>query len=44
MLMEKQVDYAVSCTLKLQRERLRWMDVKREAVEDYDEYMRVSVV
>lgn len=42
VLIERQVDYAVSCVLKMQRERLRWMEVKKEAVEDYDEYVRVS--
>lgn len=42
MLIEKQVDYAVECVRKLQRERLRSMEVKREAVMDYDEYVRVS--
>lgn len=42
MLIEKQVDYAVQCVGKLQRERLRSMEVKKEAVMDYDEYLRVS--
>ncbi|EIM83202.1 FAD/NAD-P-binding domain-containing protein [Stereum hirsutum FP-91666 SS1] len=40
VLIEKQVDYAVECVRKLQRERLRSMEVKREAVMDYDEYVR----
>lgn len=42
VLIEKQVDYAVMCVAKMQRERLRSMEVKREAVMDYDEYVRVS--
>ncbi|KAL0951913.1 hypothetical protein HGRIS_008568 [Hohenbuehelia grisea] len=39
LVMEKQVEYAVQATLKLQRERLKSMDVKKEAVDDYDEYL-----
>ena len=42
-LMERQVDYAVAATLKLQRERLKSMEVKAEAVADYNEYLKVSV-
>ncbi|KAI0344764.1 FAD/NAD-binding domain-containing protein [Trametopsis cervina] len=38
-LMEYQVDYAVAATLKLQRERLKSIEVKEEAVADYDEYI-----
>lgn len=43
VILERQVDYAVAATLKLQRERLKSMDVKREAVEDFDEYLEVRV-
>ncbi|ETW86437.1 hypothetical protein HETIRDRAFT_377052 [Heterobasidion irregulare TC 32-1] len=39
-LMERQVDYAVAATLKLQRERLKSMEVKAEAVADYNEYLK----
>ncbi|RDB29291.1 putative sterigmatocystin biosynthesis monooxygenase stcW [Hypsizygus marmoreus] len=39
ILCERQVDYAVACTLKLQRERLKSMEVKKEAVDDFDEYL-----
>ncbi|KAF9566936.1 FAD/NAD(P)-binding domain-containing protein [Agrocybe pediades] len=39
LIMERQVDYAVQATLKLQRERLKSMDVKKEAVEDYEKYI-----
>lgn len=39
IIIEKQVDYAIEATLKLQRERLKSMEVKKEAVEDFDEYI-----
>lgn len=42
LLMERQVDYAVTATLKLQRERLKSIEVKSEAVDDFDEYLMVS--
>lgn len=42
LLIESQVDYAVAATLKLQRERLKSIEVKAEAVDDYDEYIDVS--
>lgn len=42
ILMEKQVEYAVEATLKLQRERLKSMEIKAEAVDDFDEYLDVS--
>jgi cephalosporin-C deacetylase-like acetyl esterase len=41
--MERQVDYAVKATLKLQRERLKSIEVKAEAVEDFDEYLEVRL-
>ena len=40
-VIEHQVDYAVAAAGKMQRERLKSMEVKREAVEDYDEYLEV---
>ncbi|ETW86440.1 hypothetical protein HETIRDRAFT_58532 [Heterobasidion irregulare TC 32-1] len=40
ILMEREVDYAVAATLKLQRERLKSIEVKAEAVADYDEYTK----
>jgi len=40
-LVERQVDYAVAATLKLQRERLKSIEVKKEAVEDFEEYLTV---
>lgn len=42
IILEKQVDYAVEATLKIQRERLKSMDPKKEAVDDFDEYLEVS--
>ena len=41
LVMERQVDYAVAATLKLQRERLKSIEVKPEAVEDYEKYIDV---
>ncbi|EPQ56351.1 FAD/NAD P-binding domain-containing protein [Gloeophyllum trabeum ATCC 11539] len=38
-ILQQQVDYAVKATLKLQRERLKSMVVKKEAVDDFDEYL-----
>ncbi|KAL4250051.1 FAD-binding Monooxygenase Superfamily protein [Abortiporus biennis] len=38
-VIEHQVDYAVNATLKLQRERLKSIEVKPEAVADFDEYL-----
>lgn len=39
VIMEKQVDYVVAATLKLQRERLKSIEVKPEAVADFDAYL-----
>ena len=41
LVMERQVDYAVAATLKLQRERLKSIEVKREAVDDFEKYIDV---
>ena len=40
VLMERQVDYAVAATLKMQRERIACMQVKRKAVDAWREYMK----
>lgn len=40
VIMEKQVDYAVAATLKIQRERLASMEVKGSAVNAWREYMK----
>ncbi|KAJ7103195.1 FAD/NAD-binding domain-containing protein [Mycena belliarum] len=39
IVIERQVDYAVEATLKLQREHLKSMEIKSEAVEDWDAYI-----
>lgn len=41
LIMERQVDYAVAATLKLQRERLKSIEVKREAVDEFEKYIDV---
>ncbi|KAI0346537.1 flavin-binding monooxygenase [Trametopsis cervina] len=38
-MMEHHVQYAVMATMKLQRERLKWLEVKAEAVADFDKVM-----
>lgn len=40
-VIEYQVMYAVQATAKLQRERLKSIDVKPEAVRDFDQYIEV---
>lgn len=40
-LLDYEVMYAVQATLKLQRERLKSIEVKRQAVLDFDEYLEV---
>jgi len=42
LVMERQVDYAVAATLKVQRERLKSIEAKVEAVEDFERYIDVS--
>ncbi|KJA28573.1 hypothetical protein HYPSUDRAFT_34011 [Hypholoma sublateritium FD-334 SS-4] len=39
LIMERQVDYAVSATLKIQRERIKSMDAKPEAVDDFESWI-----
>ncbi|KAJ3518017.1 hypothetical protein NLJ89_g144 [Agrocybe chaxingu] len=39
LIIERQVDYAVAATLKLQRERLKSIEVKPEAVDAFEEYI-----
>ncbi|KAG5641634.1 hypothetical protein DXG03_004557 [Asterophora parasitica] len=39
LVCEKQIDYAVAATLKLQREHLKSIEVKAQAVEDFDAYL-----
>lgn len=40
VLMEKQVEYAVAATLKMQRERIASLEVKESAVSAWREYMK----
>ena len=42
IIMERQVAYAVQAAQKLQRERLKSIEIKKGAVRDYDEYLEVS--
>jgi hypothetical protein len=39
VVIERQIDYAVMATCKLQRERLKSIEAKPEAVRDFDEYL-----
>jgi len=39
VLVERQIDYAVEAAKKLQRERLKSIEVKKRAVVDFDEYL-----
>ncbi|KAJ3753930.1 FAD/NAD-binding domain-containing protein [Lentinula raphanica] len=41
IIIERQVDYAVAATLKMQRERIKSMEVKKKAVDDFDAYIEV---
>jgi hypothetical protein len=41
VILERQIEYAIKATLKLQRERLKSIEVKKEAARDYDEYLEV---
>ena len=49
VMMEYEVDYAIRVVKKLQKERLKSIEVKQEAVDDFDEYItayfpRVSLI
>ena len=39
--MEKEIDYFTDVIAKLQRERIKTIEVKRAAVKDFDEYLEV---
>ncbi|KAI0716074.1 hypothetical protein C8Q72DRAFT_867679 [Fomitopsis betulina] len=39
IILERQVEYVVEVARKMQRERLKSIEVKREAVADFDEYL-----
>lgn len=36
---EKEIEFAIKATKKLQKERLKSIEVKQEAVDDFDEYL-----
>ncbi len=42
VVIEKHVEYAVKAVQKMQRERLKSIEVKEEAVNDYEEFIDVS--
>ena len=42
-ILEFSVGYAVQAAAKMQRERIKSMEVKRSAVRDFDRYMEVRV-
>lgn len=44
VLIERQIDYAIEATKKLQRERLKSIEVKQEAVKDFDAYLEVCAL
>jgi cation diffusion facilitator CzcD-associated flavoprotein CzcO len=41
VVIERQIEYAIKATLKLQRERLKSIEVTKEATRDFDEYIQV---
>ena len=41
VMIERQIDYSVAAAEKLQKERLKSIEVKKEAVADFDEYLEV---
>ena len=43
VLVERQVDYAVAAVAKLQRERLKSIEIKAEATRDWVEHKTVSL-
>ncbi len=43
-MLEHQVEYAVMAAMKMQRERLKSVEVKKEAVEDFDKILDVSIL
>ena len=42
VMIEREVDYAVAVTRKMQRERLKSVEVTPGALRDFDEYLEVS--
>lgn len=44
IIMERQVDYIIEAAKKMQKEHLKSIEPKREAVADFDEYLEVRIV
>lgn len=44
LMMEHQIQYAVMCAMKLQRERLKSIEPKIEAIADFEKVMQVSPI
>lgn len=42
IIVEREVEYAAAVLFKMQRERLKSIEVKKEAVEDFDQYLEVG--
>ena len=42
VIIERQIDYAIAAAKKLQREHLKSIEAKSEAIADFDEYLEVS--
>lgn len=43
IMIEKMTDYAVEVVLKMQRENIKSMEPTKEAVDEFDEYLDVSL-
>ena len=41
-MMEKEVDYMVQVAQKMQLEEIKSIEPKKEAIDDFDEYLEVS--
>ena len=44
VMLERQIEYAIAAVKKLQREGLKSIEPKKQAVKDFDEYLEVSTV
>ncbi len=43
VVLERQIKYVVEVVKKMERERLKSVEVKEEALNDFEEYLEVSV-
>ena len=41
-MLEKEVEYVVQVVQKMQREGIRSVEAKKEAIDDWDEYLEAS--